>query len=454
MLPFVKRVVKNVFIKTLSNYKPYNKYKLEEVSHEYFVHVTIPASLSNNSNPLYDYGPSLKQIHMLKGDSLHKMGYRGEGKVIAILDAGFSHADTLRAFDSLIANNQILGTRDFVNPGNNVYKEDHHGMEVLSCMGGNIPGELIGTAPKAKFWLLRTEDVNSEYIIEEYNWVSAAEFADSTCADIINSSLGYTQFYDSSMNHTCNDMNGHTTPVTKGANLAVSKGMVVVNSAGNDGGKPWKCVSSPADGFDVLAVAAVDSNGLRATFSSTGEATSRVKPNVSAMGKDVVVSSTIGTIMHSSGTSFSSPIIAGLVACLWQAAPNWSNYLITRAIELSSSQISHPDSLLGYGIPDFIKALNIVSVHENEKQQPVFTYPNPFTDVFSVCFYSQLEQEIDLFLYDQFGRTLSSFPKQLARAGVNKFPVTNLSDLRAGNYILKMVGKDFITNVKVIKINK
>ena len=312
MLPFVKHIVKNVFIKKLNNYEPYDKHKLEEVSHEHFAHLTIPANLSNNINPLYDYGPSFKQIHMLKGDSLHKMGYRGEGKVIAILDAGFYHADTLRPFDSLIANNQILGTRDFVHSGNNVYKENQHGMEVLSCMGGNIPGELIGTAPKAKFWLLRSEDVNSEYIIEEYNWVSAAEFADSVGADIINSSLGYTQFFDSVMNHTCDDMNGHTTPATKGANLAFSKGMIVVNSAGNYGGTPWKCVSAPADGFNVLAIAAVDSNGVRASFSSTGEATHRVKPNISAMGKDAVVSSTIGTIMYASGTHF-----------LLQSLPDW-----------------------------------------------------------------------------------------------------------------------------------
>ena len=311
MLPFVKHVIKNGFIRKACNYESNYKFRLEEASLQYFNRVTIPSNLSNNVNQIFSYGPSYNQIHMLKGDSLHKMGYRGEGKVIAILDAGFYNVDTLRTFDSLIANNQILGTKDFVYPGNNVYKAYHHGMEVLSCIGGNIPGEIIGTAPKAKFWLLRSEDVNSENIIEEYNWVSAAEFADSVGADIINSSLGYTRFDDTLQNHTCFDMNGNSTPVTKGANLAFSKGMIVVNSAGNSGGNTWKCVSSPADGFNVLAIAAVDSNGLRASFSSTGEATHRVKPNVAALGKDAVVSSINGTIIYASGTSFSSPIIAG-----------------------------------------------------------------------------------------------------------------------------------------------
>ena len=452
LLPFVKHVVKDVNIIKLKSYIPANKYVLEEVLHEYGTPVAVPAQSCYNGNQSYNYGPSYKQIHMLRGDSLHKMGYRGQGKVIAILDAGFNHADTLRAFDSLWANNQILGTRDFVHPGNNVYKEYEHGMEVLSCMGANLPGELIGTAPKAAYWLLRSEDYYTENLIEEYNWVAAAEFADSVGADIINSSLGYTEFDDPTVNHTCADMNGNTTPSAKGANLACSKGMVVVNSAGNEGGSAWHCVSTPSDAFGALAIAAVDSNGIRAGFSSTGEATGRIKPNVAAMGSAVIVSSTIGLIMHSSGTSFSSPIIAGMAACLWQAAPDWSCNDISRAIEISSSKSMHPDSLLGYGIPDFVRALKAVRVPEYETQKQVVVYPNPFTDVFSVEVNVPAEQEIDLVLYDQLGRIVRYIRSNRAGAGTGKISFPGMAAMKNGNYMLKVAGRDFVSNLSVVKM--
>ncbi|MCX6266493.1 MAG: S8 family serine peptidase, partial [Bacteroidetes bacterium] len=263
-LPFVNRITKNKFIDDIYTSNSVDKFKLEEVSHEVIESSLFPHIFGYFGNASSSYGPSYNQIHMLNGDSLHKLGYNGEGKVIAVLDAGFLRVDVLAAFDSLRANNQILGTRDFVVPGNDVYQENEHGMEVLSCMGANLPGLMIGTAPKAKFWLLRSEDVGSENLIEEYNWVSAAEFADSAGADIINSSLGYTIFDNASLSHQCEDMNGNTTPVTRGANLAFSKGMIVVSSAGNSGAGAWKCVSSPADGSCVLAIAAVDSNGIRA----------------------------------------------------------------------------------------------------------------------------------------------------------------------------------------------
>jgi subtilisin family serine protease len=342
---------------------------------------------------------------------------------------------------------------DFVLPGNNVYNESPHGMEVLSCMGGNIPGQLIGTAPKAKFWLLRTEDVRSETLIEEYNWVAGAEFADSVGADIINSSLGYSQFDDPSQNHTCSDMNGNTTPATVGANIAFSKGMIVVNSAGNSGGSSWKCVSSPSDGFNVLAVAAVDSNGIRAGFSSVGEATWRIKPNVAAMGSRVVVSSTIGTIMRASGTSFSSPVLAGMVACLWQAAPSWNNSYIKRSVEVSGNKSMNPDSLTGYGIPDFIRALQIVSIPEHPYGRDVKIYPNPFKTSFTVSLFSGKEQEIEVSLFDQQTRKIYSNTKQLLTTGENTIFIPQLTNLHNGIYLLKMVGNDINISTKVIRIN-
>ncbi|MDQ3192396.1 MAG: S8 family serine peptidase, partial [Bacteroidota bacterium] len=202
------------------------------------------------------YGFSLNQIQMLAGDKLHFEGYKGAGKIIAVLDAGFSGVDTIGAFDNLWENNRILGTRDFISKDTMVFEDHAHGMYVLSVMGGWIPGKLIGTAPEASYWLLRTEDAGSEYIVEEDNWVAAAEFADSAGVDIINSSLGYTTFDDPSHDHTYADMDGNSTRITIGADIAASKGIIVVNSAGNSGASPWNYIGAPADGFNVLAVGA------------------------------------------------------------------------------------------------------------------------------------------------------------------------------------------------------
>ncbi len=451
--PFVKRIYKSSEVDRVKHSKSDDKFMLDEVMLQYNSFSPASSKSGYNGNTGYDYGVSYNQIHMLNGDSLHKLGYKGEGMVIAVLDAGFRYVDILPAFDSLRLNNQILGTRDFVSPGNNVYHENEHGMEVLSTMGGNIPGQLVGTAPKASYWLLRSEDSNSEFLIEEYNWVAAAEFADSAGADIINSSLGYTEFNDAAQNHTCSDMNGHTTPATRGANIAASKGMIVVCSAGNSGDKPWKCISSPADGLGVLAVAAVNASGIRAGFSSVGEATLRIKPNIAAQGAPAVVSSTNGTIMSASGTSFSSPVIAGMTACLWQAAPTWSNLSITRAIELSGNQVSHPDSLLGYGIPDFIKAMQHVNIDKKEIVPAPNIYPNPFATTFTLSLNAKTAQKIDLYLIDNLGLVAFYMHTKTEGAGDYKITVPDLSSLPNGNYLIKVVGQDLLLNKMIIKCN-
>lgn len=432
------------------NYRyPDNKFNLEEVILEDWAN--FKQNCFVNSTLRYNYGPSLRQVQMLNGDSMHRMGYQGSGKIIAVLDAGFYKADILPAFDSLWANGQIIGAKDFVKPGNNVFLEYEHGMEVLSTMGGNIPGLLIGTAPKAKFWLLRTEDQASENIIEEYNWVSAAEFADSAGVDIINSSLGYTQFDDTTYNHTCNDMTGDGTPVTQGANRAVTRGMIVVNSAGNSGGSSWRCVSAPADGFNVVAVAAVDSNGNRALFSSVGEAAHRIKPNVAAMGAQTVMSSPGGGITRRSGTSFSAPLIAGMAACLWEAAPTWSNTSITRAIELSSSQISNPDSLLGYGIPDFPKALVHLVTPPDNKTLALRVFPNPFVASLTVVLPSYTNALVDIQIMDLFGRIRFSVENQSVGEENPYLYLGNLSGIPAGNYFLKVITGESVLFQKLIK---
>jgi len=330
------------------------------------------------------YGNSVLQTGLLNGQFLHNQGFNGEGIHIAVLDAGFLNVDEYFAFDSLWANQQILGTKDFVHPDSDIFNTHYHGMSVLSCMGGNVPGDLIGTARKAKFWLLRSEDDNSEYLIEEDNWVVAAEYADSVGADIINSSLGYYEFDDPEMNHSYADLDGKTTRVTRGANIAVAKGILVFSSAGNEGNDPWKYIIAPSDGDKVIGVGAVNGFGEAAPFTSFGPAADgAVKPNVSAVGWGTYLQQSNGGLGFSNGTSFSSPVLAGMAACLWQANPFANAAEVKQAIEQSSTLFNEPDSLLGYGIPDFKLADQILSSTNDfpwEENNSWMVYPNPVKD--------------------------------------------------------------------------
>jgi hypothetical protein len=338
-------------------------------------------SLKSTESRSFDFGEGLTQISMVNGDAFHEMGYRGQGMLIAVLDAGFFNTDDHPAFDSLWANGQIAGTRDFVKGGEVTYDTHPHGTMVLSCIGANYPGELIGTAPMASFWLLRTEDGASEYIIEEYNWVSGAEFADSAGVDVINSSLGYSEFNDPSQNHTYEDMDGNTTPITNGADLAASRGILVVNSLGNSGNSSWKYLIAPSDGDSVMGVGAVDGSGNIAGFSSYGPSyDGRVKPNLAAMGSGIYAADPYGGgFTYSGGTSFSSPIMAGIGAILWQANPDMSNMEIISALEQSSDRFLNPDDRYGHGIPDVMLANNILTVLEERPAWGgnISIYPNP-----------------------------------------------------------------------------
>lgn len=342
------------------------------------------SSVSPKSTGSIDYGQAFNQTHMISLDGLHDLGYTGEGMMIAILDAGFFHVDQIPAFDSLWLNDQILGTRDFNIPGTNVFGDDMHthGTSVLSTMGANLPGEMVGTAPHASFWLIRTEVGEYEALIEEYNWAGGAEFADSLGADVINSSLGYTTFDNPIYDHTYMDMDGNTTPVTRAADLATSRGMMVVNSAGNSGGSSWQYIGAPADGDSVLSIGAVDASGYYASFSSTGPTyDGRIKPDVTAQGQDATVIAGWGGVTQGSGTSFSSPIMAGAMACLWQSAPLVSAQELRDAVRSTASQATTPDMLYGYGIPDMLNAMFVIlsSSASPEIHQTYSIFPVPFT---------------------------------------------------------------------------
>lgn len=312
-------------------------------------------------NEHYGYGDN--QIKMLNGDLLHNMGYDGDGMMVAVLDGGFSNVDIMPFFDTLRANGRLLDGWDMVDNDSYVYESSSHGTQVLSTMGANLPGLLVGTAPGATYICVKTEDVRSELRIEEDNWVAGAEYADSLGIDVINSSLGYTTFNIKSMNHTYDDMNGKTSRATIGADIAASKGMLIVVSAGNEGGGKWKYMGAPADGNDVFAVGGVNRNTKRASFSSQGPTSDgRVKPNIMARGEQSVVASLYAYEVDSAnGTSFASPIMAGMVTSLWQAFPEKTNVEVMRAIEKSADNYNTPDGKMGYGLPDFYRAYRILS---------------------------------------------------------------------------------------------
>ncbi len=403
----------------------------------------------------FDYGFAYSQAHMLGTDYLHNLGFRGQDITIAVLDAGFFSVDTIPVFDSLWLNNQILGTKDFVEQGGNVFARSTHGMMVLSIMGGNVPGKIIGTAPKAKYWLLRSEDADSEYPVEEDNWVCAAEFADSVGADVINSSLGYTTFFNSKWSHSYQDMNGRVCRSTNGADLAASKGILVCNSAGNSGNGEWHYIGAPADADSIITVGAVDAQGKLASFSSRGPSVDgRIKPTVCAMGEGTFVSTQTGSVMSGNGTSFSSPVLAGSVACLWQANKEASNMKIIEAVIASASRYYSPDSGFGYGIPNLIAANLILhgdKIQNFDEDNAINVFPNPIGDNFNIVFYSSDTSAIDIRMYDLSGRLVFSKEKISRTPGCNSIPVIGLGELSQGYYMLKVFSGLHTYSVKVFK---
>lgn len=302
------------------------------------------------------YGMGAGQIRMLHADSLHAAGFRGEGMLIAVIDAGFYNVDAMKMFKKL----DLKGTRDFVNPQSDIYAEHSHGLKVLSCMAANVPHVMVGTAPEAAYWLLRSEDNDTEQPVEEDNWAASIEFADSVGVDVVNTSLGYYSFDDPSYDYRYRDLDGKTSLMTVSAEMAAAKGMLVVCSAGNSGMDTWKKITPPADAEGVLTVGAVDSMRVNATFSSIGNtADGRIKPDVMAMGVHASVTGTDGGTSFANGTSFASPICCGAVACLWQACSWLTVKELIDVVRRASDRADYPDNIFGYGIPDMWKAYRL-----------------------------------------------------------------------------------------------
>lgn len=407
-------------------------------------------STGKGAGPVYGYAAN--QTSVINLDPLYHAGYDGDGVTIAVLDAGFTGADQMEGLAHLFSRKQIVSTRDFVDGGRDVFAHSTHGQMVLTVMAAHLPGVFMGTAPGASYILLRSEDIYSEYPVEELYWAAAAEYADSLGAHIINSSLGYSTFDNPSMSYSRQDMDGSSTFVTRAANTAASKGMLVVSSAGNSGTASWFHVVAPADGDSVLAVGAVNQKGEYAPFSSKGPAYGgNIKPNVAAVGENTMFLNTSDQPGAGNGTSFSAPMVAGAAATLWQASPNINHLEIKEIIQKSSSQYLKPDSLTGYGIPDF-KLSNILThkiLKNNQKQTPQ-VMPNPFQNKFHLITTEPFQGNVVFEIFDMTGaRIMRIKPENTQNQKVYTF--NNLEKLSQGAYILRITHQKATISLKIYK---
>ncbi len=347
--PFVQ-VVNGIAARTSDNGRANsNKFEMEEIV------TNLPSSFTESITADYfNYGTnSYNEIHLHNGEFLHNIGLRGQGMQIAMLDNGFNNYTSLRAFDSVNFYGQVLGTWDFVAREQNVANDGSHGMSCFSTIAANIPGQFIGKAPKASFWLYQTEDNSSEYPIEEFNWVCGAERADSSGSDVISSSLGYNTFDNTALNYSYSNMNGNTTISSTGADIAAKKGLMVFNAVGNSGGNSWRFLITPADGDSVVAVGAVSVAGTVGGFSSYGPSSDgQIKPDMASVGVSALIQTASNTVGTSNGTSYSCPKMAGLGTILWQAFPEFNNMRIIQALRRAGSKFNTPDDRVGYGIPN------------------------------------------------------------------------------------------------------
>jgi hypothetical protein len=397
---------------------------------------------------VFAYGDAQNQVEMINVDNLHTDDFTGEGLTIAVMDSGFPNVNNMGAFQRLRDNNDLLGGYDFVDRTSDVYAytSNSHGTRVLSTMAGYIQDDFVGTAPDASYYLFRTEDASSENPVEESYWVEAAERADSLGVDMINTSLGYRVYDNSNYDYTPEDMNGEVAFISKGASIAVEKGILVVVSAGNAGATTWQTVGAPADSPDVLSVGGVDANGDYVAFSSQGGSAQvgYQKPDVVARAGSAYVIDETNFITQNSGTSFSSPILCGGIASLWQAIPDASPTEVINYVRQSASQYATPDDLIGYGIPDLDSARNMALSLKEERIEDFGIYPNPVTRDLNIRFPFNVSQS-ELSIYNQLGQAVF---QQSIRDNLKS---VNVSDLAAGLYLIKFSSEDISQTLKFIK---
>ena len=410
-------------------------------------------SMRASSSATTIYGGSNWQSSQLNLQCLHNQGYRGQNMIIAVLDAGFLNVNINPVFDSLFNRGGVLGTRDFVSGGNNVYEDDSHGALVLSCMAAIKHGVILGSAPRANYWLLRTEDAPTEKLVEEYNWIRGAEFADSVGAQVLTTSLGYTLFDNSAQNHTFADLDGKTAPMSIASNLAARKGLLVLNSAGNGNGSGWPKIGIPADADSICTVGAIDSLSNVTGFSSIGPtADGRIKPDLVARGGNAWVSAanSTGNCFQANGTSFSCPILAGAMTCFWQAHPNFNNHKVLDTLRKTASNFATPNNSRGWGTPNMC-AVAITTVFKNNLPANsllnVIVSPNPFNSTLQISLTPELYSYINIQVYNTLGAVVKTSNPPI---NSNNFEC-DFSDLTSGVYFIKVATSQGTLVKRVIK---
>lgn len=395
------------------------------------------------------------QNELLGVDKMHQEGIFGSGVWIAMFDDGFEGINVYQPFAHIFTDNRLVATKDFVGNTGNVFQYDDHGTHCFSTISANHP-DFVGVAPEASFVLCVTEDLNSEYRIEEYNWLFAAEYVDSLGIDVINSSVGYYSFNDSNMDYVYSDMNGSSAVSSRAAQWLSERGVVVVASAGNEGSpsNPWKKVIAPADAEGVVAVGSVDSKGNRSGFSSMGPTSDgRLKPDVCAMGSLTAIFLKSGVISTGYGTSYSSPQIAGLAAGIIQVNPDWTSLEVISAIKRSASNSLNPDTLTGYGVPQYAKAvtgetLALSDILENK----LTVYPNPFPDnKITIDFAGvKLKNTLQIDIVDAQGKVV--FESKLQANNLPDNLEIEFDAVNKGMYYLILRNKKQVQTVKLVKI--
>jgi hypothetical protein len=392
---------------------------------------------------------SQNQNAMLALDEMHKDGITGDGIIIAILDTGFPGVTTNPAFNSIVSGGRILDSHNFGIASPNAFTGNAHGAQVFSIIAATLP-DYSGGAYGAKYLLYATEFVQTEYRVEEYNWLFAAERADSAGADIISTSLGYTDFDDPTMDYTAADLDGNTSIITKAAAMAYEKGMVVISSAGNYGNKTWRYISPPADARNVIAVGSVDSNYQHSIFSSYGPtADGRIKPDVMAMGTGTANVVPGGTISAGNGTSFACPLITSLAAGIMQNWPELTNAEVIDILRQSGSMASNPDNSYGYGIPTYRVIRNMLDFPAMGNSN-IVVYPNPVTeDRLQVAIAGTDASITRVRIYSVLGQQVSETNYQVNRETNPLY--MDVSALSPGLYFVRVENKDTRTTFRIIK---